>query len=959
MKWIFQFFFLLYFLPVVQAQESDVSDLNLDFEKANNLLENRDYTQAKKIYWGLLEKYKEKEEWNKWYKVLSGINDCEYYLGNPYTELITLYDEGEVYSVNLSVKNQVSYLRSHAYLLKQIGRIQLGLNKVDKAVSILKKTNEIEPDEKNRILKSALRNLSVYHSFFNDHALSIKYCNELLIMIDDNDIVARDDALRLLFQYHLHDNNVMESSKILTAIKNLNIHEPAYISILESRLNIAKGNLISPVYGLNKALALSRDSLKKNNRILNIAQKAKDKDQIEIYSKRVNSIRAQIQSIFSLQAVLFENKEELNKSKNFYIESLNYLEQQYDVRAYAKELQKYAKLQVKLDDLKGALESSQKVLNLLCKSFEDTDVFVNPKENQIIPEAWIMEALYQKASIFRLLLQRGELINERVPLINESFDKAIYCMDLLRQNYQDDDSKYGMTSVMSDLFNDAFKFNIDRLDSSDSDQVKEKLFEYAQIKKAFVFKSSMSLREGFRQSGVPDKLIEEYLQIKSIEIEKGEVISSKIDSLKNIENKISEIYPASKRLFVSGFIGIDAVQDNLLENQTLLNFVQLDSTDLYVILISKDQVEVVSSSLPKGFQQSVEDYHRSLSDLEFVSTDYKKAESMFLRSSKFLFEHTFEKILKILAPSINLVTVVPDGDIHKINFENLVFENSDDWRRVDKMLVSKFSFNYLYDTNQLKSQSNSPQTVIGQYLLAYDYGNSEKQVASTSGESNRQNFHYLPSVAEEVEMISELLGVSAYLNPSKSKEEIKKELKENELVHFAGHAFSDESIDKAYLVFQAPDSDQYEYLKYNEIIALNLKSHLITLSACQTNSGENIRNEGVLSLARAFTESGVKSTLGSSWNAPDVITKKILTLFYENLLAGKNKTEAIHQAKLKFLTSDDLSSPSDRLPAYWSNWKLYGDITPLQFHTKANYLIWAMVLFAFFLFLLFFLKRLN
>lgn len=97
-------------------------------------------------------------------------------------------------------------------------------------------------------------------------------------------------------------------------------------------------------------------------------------------------------------------------------------------------------------------------------------------------------------------------------------------------------------------------------------------------------------------------------------------------------------------------------------------------------------------------------------------------------------------------------------------------------------------------------------------------------------------------------------------------------------------------------------------LTANEIAQLDLSNtDMVVLSACQTGVGE-IRDDGVFGIQRGFKKAGVNSLLMSLWSVSDEATDMMMTLFYQNLIAGQSKREAFQNAQ-KALQDNRFSAP--------------------------------------------------
>jgi len=124
-------------------------------------------------------------------------------------------------------------------------------------------------------------------------------------------------------------------------------------------------------------------------------------------------------------------------------------------------------------------------------------------------------------------------------------------------------------------------------------------------------------------------------------------------------------------------------------------------------------------------------------------------------------------------------------------------------------------------------------------------------------------------------------------------------------------------------------------LKTYELYGIPTKARMVVLSSCNTGNGQLSSGEGILSLARGFMYSGSNSVVMSLWEIEDKSGTEIVKYFYNSLLKGKSKSEALKNARFKYLKgADDLRSH----PYFWATLVIYGDNASL-FYNKRMFLI--------------------
>jgi len=101
---------------------------------------------------------------------------------------------------------------------------------------------------------------------------------------------------------------------------------------------------------------------------------------------------------------------------------------------------------------------------------------------------------------------------------------------------------------------------------------------------------------------------------------------------------------------------------------------------------------------------------------------------------------------------------------------------------------------------------------------------------------------------------------------------------------------------------EAPAVENDGIVTAEDVAALDLKgTWLVTLSACDTGSGEAKAGEGVLGLRRGFLQAGAQHLLTTLWPISDETTVQIMTDFYDAARKTANPPQALAEVQRDWL----------------------------------------------------------
>tara|TARA_R110002096_G_scaffold54517_12_gene140586 strand:- start:22590 stop:25016 length:2427 start_codon:yes stop_codon:yes gene_type:complete len=204
-------------------------------------------------------------------------------------------------------------------------------------------------------------------------------------------------------------------------------------------------------------------------------------------------------------------------------------------------------------------------------------------------------------------------------------------------------------------------------------------------------------------------------------------------------------------------------------------------------------------------------------------------------------------------------------------------------------------------------------------------GNAEVLVGALS--EARHGFSALPYVEREVEKITTQSQSAAFKdgnilhNERFLKGQLQNSVKEGTftIVHIASHGeFQRESGNSFFLTWDGKLTlDELEAMIRPKEFDEN-PVEMLCLSACKTALGDD---RAALGLAGIAVKSGARSALATLWEVDDEVTSNLMAQFYNELLQGKSRVEALRTAQLAVLQSEQ---PYD-FPFFWAPFMIIGN----------------------------------
>lgn len=933
-----------FLIALVFIGYSCISFAQHDTIKANQLIELAKSKVDSNLIEGAIQYYKDAAKLYRAHGKWERFYDCQYSM------LYAVYPDRDYDLVIEALSNNLDYYPQEelfykaksfkivAFVNDQIGNISVALDQYKKSLSLFEINDK---HQNNESVLSIYANIGIIYTKLNDFDNIIKNLNRSL------SIATKINSKKYLYQIHkaygdayFYNDNIAKAIEHYEWAQNIKPDNDGYY---EEQM----ANVYLQLNNYDEAIRFGLASLRRREKI----------------NKYVHYANA-------LLGDLYVEKGDFQSGLPYYQTAEKTFELDSDKREVAKFYFKFGNCYQKLQSYEKANKYYHKTLQILFPNDKGLKKDELPNLEYCNPEIWIVEVLAAKASIYRLLFDSSQNIEE-LELADQHNKAALFVIERIKFSYDGIRSKQRMSTIVTKFYEQSIKNSLQLFELTKDQMYLNQAFQFSEQYNSYSLREQIGERNTLKIIGVKEYLQKEYFNRKKAILDLNYQINNTYsDSLFQqielankrfniIKDSIATNHPSFLKMIKKIPVpNVETIQKDLPESTALIRyFIGIDH--IYTFVITSNDIYYKNAINNIAFDREVAKFRALLSNYEALSRDVRTVEKDFVIVSNNLYNRILKDVLNQLPAQISNLIIVPDHILSQIPFEALMVNKVDSWSNPSDFLLSKYNISYANFSSQLskkKGKDKSNIEPIVSFGLEYDPYTLEylkKTKKDSIPDDILQKFRssvlsHLYFADDEAMSLAELFRGKAYLNELATKKHFLEDAEIADIIHISAHSYVDVmKPENSSIIFSKTDPNTDNLLKASDIYGLNLNSSLVTLSACNSSFGKNIKGEGLSSIAKAFIEAGSQSVVGSFWSVPDEITHSFMKIYYRKLKEGKNKSKALQETKMEYLSNDELSSPFYRSPAYWSSWVVFGNTEPIRSSQyNYNYLFLALIILA-------------
>ncbi|MDB5255726.1 MAG: hypothetical protein JWM14_421 [Chitinophagaceae bacterium] len=894
----FNFYILLVFcLPVswIQAQSQE-----RNLQQADSLFWAGNYQESQTYYLKVADQAGKKNS-VVYFAAIQKQAECQVRQG--------LFEDAETLLQQALLECPSNEVAQKASLLNTLGLSKIGQGAYEEAEDVLNKSIALTSNDKN--LKPALaesyNHLSILYWTTANNEKAMEYALQALqlrqtIYGEQSAITAGSYMnLGLIYQHNDPEQAIVYYDKAIAI----------YTAVFQSNHPLIASALI------NKGIVYQNEQT--YNSSLSQFEKALAIIESSVGKKHINYA-------FTLSHIgnVYLQTGKVEKAEQYQLEALSIFTANVGNRhpEVAECYNELAAIELQKKKYKKSLSYYQQALVANSFKFSNEKIYSNPSTEDVIHSDLMLNTFLLKAQALEEKHVKKDLKVKDLQFALSTLQSADTLSESIRHKRTNKKDKVELGKLTNDIYEHAIHlcFMLSEI-TLHKQAYYAQGFLFSEKNKAAVLLEAISDAKAKSFSGLPDSLLKKESEIKK-RIAYGEQLLKKAESetdktqwrsfvLK--ENRLYENYIEQLEKDFPSYYNLKYKKNTLTakELQALLP----DSTALFHYFVSDKYEEVYLFVLdPKKLKivRKVKDANLDKQLIAWRNSIRYRMQDQYIDFGNEL----STQLLPSKLPAHTSLVIIPDGRLSSTPFEAL-FTSEAKAECELPLLLKKAAISYNYSASlYLESLKKSKtQCATGNVLLCAPI--------TFNGKINN-----LPGTQKEVEGLSSSFTnkgfiVRSFLNEQASESALKKASdKEWAYIHLATHGLVNENDpDMSKIILQGNKEEDGD-LHSGEIYTLNLKSELITLSACQTGLGKVTKGEGLIGLSRALLYAGANNIIVSLWSVSDQATLQLMTNLYNNILNDTNcisYAKALQKAKLELLKNKELSEPY-----FWAPFILVG-----------------------------------
>ncbi len=546
-------------------------------------------------------------------------------------------------------------------------------------------------------------------------------------------------------------------------------------------------------------------------------------------------------------------------------------------------------------------------------------------------------------------LAEQDIVSAVEMIIAQTSKRLKYMDGDLRENYWDEVNK--IIQRIASL-----------CEESDSEVLRDKIYELILFSKGFLLSSENALKSAIFSENVPEDIRRIYEELEKYEQERNPWGTLTEDS----SNEYVNHYMQRMRLMCATHSIIDKYSDFIRQNYySIADSLDDDNVviDFYDYKIEDGDRQYVVFVYRKGYKAPLMFKVFKESDIQMIFNEvsalshcngeqfnFTEVYNPDFEFSNKLYNYIFNNIVeKVSLDASCNIYVVPSGSLHKIPFESLVVSGdtqcitSDYYKSIVRIsharVIKNRAFNNSLDSIELfgglEYGGNEDTTSDNRgYALNYDGGEVTPLQPWNNLLHSKQE---IDNIAFMWETTKGAKRVRKHTHTNGTADSFYKLNEGNvSVIHFATHGFFETTktainlpalkgrfspMDLSGIVMSNGNQGwlygspmQHEgVLTALDISKMNLKdTSLVVLSVCNSGNG-TVRSDELYGLQRAFKKAGVKSIIMSLWNESDEVGAMFMTKLYYHLLFDElSIIDSFNRAK------NEIRAQFHH-PIYWAN----------------------------------------